>query len=423
MRVVLDHVGIAVADPEASLAFFEDVLGLRVEASEDVLPQQTRTHFLPVGGARLELLQALTPDSPVGRFLARRGPGLHHITLRVENLDALLAHVRARGLRLVDAEPRPGADGSRVAFLHPDAAHGVLVEFVEVRPQRPNLDVVRLAIGDMQVSVVHDGLFRLDGGAMFGVVPRTLWEKKVAADERNRIQLSMRPLVVEGEWGRLLIDCGAGDKWSSKEREIYGFDRTRHLDHALETLGLTASDVSLVVPTHLHFDHVGGATMRVGERLVPRFPNARYCIRRAEWEDATHPHARNKASYLAQDFVPLHEAGVVDFFDGDLDVRPGVRVERTGGHTGQHQIVRITGGSRVLVFAADLIPTTAHVEDPWIMGYDLFPVETLAVKQRMIREAIEHEHLVVFEHDPVVPVGIIRERDGRRFVEPVRYTN
>jgi glyoxylase-like metal-dependent hydrolase (beta-lactamase superfamily II) len=310
-----------------------------------------------------------------------------------------------------------------VAFLHPSAAHGVLVEFVEAPSRGADLSVVSLPLGEMRVSVLHDGLFRLDGGAMFGVVPRTLWEKRASADDRNRIQLSMRPLLIEAEWGRLLVDCGAGDKWSERERDIYAFDRASHLDHALERVGLTAADIPLVVPTHLHFDHAGGGTTREGDRLVPRFPNARYLVRRAEWEDATHPHARNRASYLPQDFVPLDEAGVIDFFEGDIEVCPGVRVERTGGHTGQHQIVRVEAGSRMLLFPADLIPTTAHVDDPWIMGYDLFPVETLAVKQRLVREAIADEHLVVFEHDPVVPVGIIREREGRRFVEPVRYTS
>ena len=160
--------------------------------------------------------------------------------------------------------------------------------------------------------------------------------------------------------------------------------------------------------------------MKQAATLRPRFPQARYLIRAAEWQDATHPHERNRASYLRDDFVPLQEAGVVDFFDADFTVRPGVRVERTGGHTGQHQVVFIESGGRTAIFAADLIPTTAHIQDPWIMGYDLFPMETLEVKRRLIRTAIDHEHIIIFEHDPRVPAGYIRERDGRRFVEPLR---
>jgi glyoxylase-like metal-dependent hydrolase (beta-lactamase superfamily II) len=153
--------------------------------------------------------------------------------------------------------------------------------------------------------------------------------------------------------------------------------------------------------------------------LRPRFSRARYAIRAAEWDDATHPHERNRASYLADDFVPLRAAGAIDFFDGDREIRPGVRVVRTGGHTGQHQIVFIESGGKTAVFAADLVPTTAHIQDPWIMGYDLFPMETLAVKKQLLREAIERDYLIFFEHDPVVAAGYIRERDGKRFVEQI----
>ena len=162
--------------------------------------------------------------------------------------------------------------------------------------------------------MLYDGPFKLDGGAMFGVVPRTLWEQKTAADERHRIQLAMRPLLVEAAWGRMLIDCGAGDKMGPKERDIYALDRTRALDQALSEAGLSAGDIDIVLATHLHFDHFGGATSRSPEgKLVPRFPRARYVIRTAEWYDATHPHERNRASYLQDDFVPLQEAGVIDF--------------------------------------------------------------------------------------------------------------
>lgn len=286
-----------------------------------------------------------------------------------------------------------------------------------------DLRIVRFAVGDLRVSVLHDGLFRLDGGAMFGIVPRVLWERKASADARHRIQLAMRPALVEGDWGRLLIDCGAGDKWSDKERDIYAFDRLRTLDHALADVGLSSDDIPLVVPTHLHFDHFGGATIRTADGVQPRFSRARHVIRRAEWHDATHPHERNRASYLPNDFEPLLAAGAIDFFDEDHEVRPGVRVVRTGGHTGQHQVIYIESGGQTAVFTADLIPTTAHIQDPWIMGYDLFPMETLQVKKRLVRQAIDHGHIVIFEHDPLVAAGYIRERDGRRFVEPVRYTN
>jgi methylmalonyl-CoA epimerase len=415
VKAVLDHVGIAVGDLGQALAFYRDALGLEVEAPELVESQRVRAHFIPVGESALELLEATAPESAIARYVDKRGPGIHHITLRVEDIRAALAQLKARGVRLVDAEPRPGAEGALVAFIHPAAAHGVLVELKQAPPPAVSLKTAKVAWGDLELTTLHDGSFRLDGGAMFGVVPRTLWQKKLPPDDRNRIQMAMRPLLVEGAWGRLLIDCGAGDKMDAKLRDIYAMDRTRHLDHALADAGLAASDIELVLATHLHFDHFGGATTTAG----PRFPKARYAIRAAEWEDATHPHERNRASYLQDDFVPLKTAGVVDFYDGDREIRPGIRVVRTGGHTGQHQIVFVESAGKTAVFTADLIPTTAHIQDPWIMGYDLFPMETLAFKKQFIREAIERSYLIFFEHDSLVAAGYIREKDGRRHVEAV----
>ena len=420
MRAILDHVGIAVRDIEQALAFYRDALGLEIEPAEDVTSQRVRAHVIPAGSSALELLEATAPDSAIAKYIERRGPGIHHITLRVEDLRAALAQLAARGVRLVDAEPRPGADGALVAFIHPSSAHGVLVELKQAARAPTDLSLTRLVLGDLQLTSLHDGLFRLDGGAMFGVVPRPLWEKKAAPDDRGRIQLAMRPLLVEGEWGRMIIDCGAGDKWAAKERDIYAFERQRHLDHALAEVGLTAEAIDVALATHLHFDHFGGATARTDAGLVPRFPCARYAIRSAEWLDALHPHERNRASYLRDDFVPLKDAGRVDFYEDDQAIRPGVRVVRTGGHTGQHQIVYLESAGKTAVFTADLIPTTAHVQIPWIMGYDLFPMETLAVKKRVIREAIDGEHLIFFEHDPLIAAGYIREHDRRLRVEAVR---
>ena len=417
MKAILDHVGIAVQNLDEALAFYRDALGLEIEAPEDVHSQNVRARFVPAGQSALELLEATAPESPIARYVQRRGPGLHHITLRVDDIGAALEHLRGRGIRLIDEHPRTGAEGALVAFIHPSAAHGVLVELKQGARASSVLSVMRMPWGDLELVSLHDGLFGLDGGAMFGVVPRVLWEQQAPPDDRNRILLSMRPLLVQAPWGRMMIDCGAGDKLSAKQREIYAFDRRRHLDHALAEAGVSPDAIDVALATHLHFDHFGGATARRDGMLRPRFPRARYAIRAAEWHDATHPHERSRASYLPDDFLPLTDAGVVDFYDDDRTIRPGVRVVRTGGHCAQHQIVFIESAGRTAVFTADLIPTTAHIRDAWIMGYDLYPMETLAFKQRFIREAIDREYLIFFEHDPLIAAGYIREEDGRRYVE------
>jgi methylmalonyl-CoA epimerase len=419
MKAILDHIGIAVEDIGAALAFYRDALGLEIEPPEDVASQRVRAHLIPAGESALELLEATAPDSPIARYLQRRGPGIHHITLRVDDIRAALDHLRARGVRLIDEQPRPGAQSALVAFIHPSAAHGVLVELKQAAPPLASLSPRRVPFGDLSLVSLHDGLFGLDGGAMFGVVPRTLWAPLAPPDDRNRIRLAARPLVVEAEWGRMMIDCGIGDKMDAKLRDIYAVHREQALDDALAAAGLTADSIDLVLATHLHFDHFGGATARRGGRIEPTFPRARYIIRAAEWEDATHPHERNRASYMVDDFVPLKDAGVVDFHDDDRTIRPGVRVVRTGGHCPQHQIVFVESAGKTAVFTADLIPTTAHIRDAWIMGYDLAPMETLAFKQRFIREAIDREYLIFFEHDPLVAAGYIRVKDGRRYVDQV----
>jgi methylmalonyl-CoA epimerase len=427
MKAVLDHVGIAVQDVAAALSFYRDALGLEIEAPEEVSSQRVRAHFIPVGGSSLELLEATAPNSPIRSFLDKRGPGLHHITLRVDDIHAAVAHLKARGLKLVDEQPRPGAEGSLVAFIHPSAAHGVLVELKQsavAADSRPHgsvartSEIARYALGDVELISVNDGFFGLDGGAMFGVVPRSLWSQKAPPDARNRIALAMRPLIVRGN-RTMIIDAGVGDKESAKFSDIYAFDRSRHLDHTLAEAGLSAEDIDIVLATHLHFDHAGGFTARdASGKLRPRFPRAQYIVRRGEWEDATHPNARNRASYLADNYLPLAEAGVLQLVDEDRSIMPGVRVQRTGGHTMHHQMVWIESAGKTAAFVADLIPTAAHLPDAWIMGYDLYPLDTLAAKPTFVKQAIERNALVFFEHDPTVMAGYLREEDGRPRVIP-----
>jgi len=275
-----------------------------------------------------------------------------------------------------------------------------------------------MQFGDLDLAPLWDGSFGLDGGAMFGVVPKPLWVKRAPADERNRIRLGLRPLLVRGAQ-TMIIDAGIGGKMDEKSVDIYAIDRARNLDHALAGAGVARDDIDIVLASHLHFDHAGGFTARTASgELVPAFPRARYVIRTAEWDDATHPHERNRASYIADNFVPLAEAGVLHLVADDQAIMPGVRVVRTGGHTMHHQIVMIESAGRTAVFTADLMPTSAHVDEPWIMGYDLYPMDTLAFKRTFVREAIDREYLIFFEHDPDIAAGYIREARGRKFVEP-----
>ena len=429
MKAVLDHIGIAVKDLQAALAFYRDALGLQIEASEEVASQHVRAHFVPVGGPALELLEATDPSSPIARYLDRKGPGLHHITLRVDDIHAALAHLKSRGARLIDEAPRPGAEGALVAFIHPAAAHGVLVELKqggsrravapEAAPAARNSRVERYAVGDFEVLSLSDGFLRLDGGAMFGVVPKPLWEKKAPPDARNRITIGMRPVIVRGA-RTMLIDAGLGDKEDAKFHDIYGVERGHHLDHSLAEAGLSPADIDIVVATHLHFDHAGGFTMRDRSGAVrPRFPRAQYIVRRGEWDDATHPNERNRASYLPDNFVPLASAGVLQLVDDDQTIMPGVKVRRTGGHTRHHQMVVIESGGQTAAFVADLCPTTAHLADNWLLGYDLYPLDMLNAKKAFLKEAADREILILFEHDPAIAAGYVREEHGTRHLIPV----
>jgi methylmalonyl-CoA epimerase len=424
MKAILDHIGIAVKDVNAALAFYRDALGLEIENAEDVASQRVRAHFVPVGESKLELLEATAPDSAIAKYVDKRGPGLHHITLRVADIHAAVTQLKARGVRLIDDRPRPGAEGALIAFVHPSAAHGVLVELKQAalspQPSAPTPDSrnQRFTLGNIELISVCDGFIGLDGGSMFGTIPKPLWEKKAPADDRNRIAMAMRPLVVRGA-RTMLIDAGLGDKENEKFHDIYRVDRRRNLDHALADAGLSPEDIDIVLASHLHFDHAGGFTIRDADgRLRPRFPRAQYVVRRGEWEDATHPHERNRASYLLDNYVPLADAGVLQLVDDDQTIMPGVKVRRTGGHTMHHQMIVIESGGKTAAFVADLIPMTAHAPNAWIMGYDLYPMDTLAAKRQFIEDAIEREILVFFEHDPVVAAGHIREENGKRVVAP-----
>jgi glyoxylase-like metal-dependent hydrolase (beta-lactamase superfamily II) len=270
------------------------------------------------------------------------------------------------------------------------------------------------AVGDARVTVLHDGTIALDGGAMFGVVPRVVWEKRDPPDERNRVTLGLNVALIESGGKRVLVDTGMGERWSEKEVRMYRIDRSTTLLGGLRARGLGPEDIDVVVNTHLHFDHAGGNTRVEGGRVVPAFPRARYVAQRGEWDDATHPHERSRASYRADDFVPVAEAGQLDLIDGEAEVAPGVRAVRVGGHTTHHQMVVVESGGETLVVPTDLLPTASHLPLPFVMGYDLFPVATLEAKRKLLDAAVEGGWRILFYHDPRTPVGRVR-RDGEAY--------
>jgi len=276
-------------------------------------------------------------------------------------------------------------------------------------------------LGRWRIHAIQAGGQKLDGGAMFGVVPKTLWERRTPADERNRIQLGMRCLLIEHEIGHVLIDTGAGNKEDEKFYSIYGIENRgtkgpTALEDGLAEVGVKPTDIAMVISSHLHFDHAGGNTMRndVGA-IVPSFPNARYVIQRGEYEWATHTNERTAASYFPHNFEPLRATGQMELIDGDREIITGIHSVKTPGHTPHHQGLLIDGGNdEVAFYIADLAPTAAHLPLAWIMGYDVEPLVTLETKRRILKRAVDENWHVIFEHDPFMAWCQI-ENDGKAY--------
>ncbi len=272
-----------------------------------------------------------------------------------------------------------------------------------------------MQFGDYRVEIVPDAEFRLDGGAMFGVVPHALWSKVCPPDAQNRIRMNMNCLFIEAGRERILIETGIGDKWSAKHAAMYGIERARPLRESVEAItGSAPGDITIVINTHLHFDHAGGnTTLDEDSRVVPTFPNARYFVSRAEYEHAEHPHERDRASYLPDNWRPLRESGQLELKPDAYEVAPGLTLETVAGHSRTMQCARLERGGQTLYSFADLVPMRAHVPLAWIMGYDLFPVETLEAKKRLLPQAARENWLCFFYHDPDVPLCRIVEEDGK----------
>lgn len=277
-----------------------------------------------------------------------------------------------------------------------------------------------MIFGDYRIEIIPDTEFRLDGGAMFGVVPRPLWERVSPPDEFNRVRLNMNCVFIDTGKDRVLIETGIGEKWSEKEIAMYGIYRDRPFSRALRDIaGCGPEDITIVINTHLHFDHAGGNTIfsdgnnqpeTSSGRAVPQFPNARYLVSSKELQHANLPHERDRASYRAENWEPLAASGQLEQMPDYYEAVPGLTVVTERGHSETMQTWRLDRGGKTLYGFADLVPTRHHVPLPWIMAYDLYPVETLNFKKRILPLAAEEGWYCHFYHDPDTPVcKLIRE--------------
>ncbi|MDP8205270.1 MAG: MBL fold metallo-hydrolase [Candidatus Electryonea clarkiae] len=274
-----------------------------------------------------------------------------------------------------------------------------------------------MKFGDFELFIIDDGKFRLDGGAMFGIVPKVLWSKTDESDENNRILLSANCLLIKTGKDVVLIDNGMGGKWNDKSSEMFAVEQPRRLMKELAGYGVAKEDLTHMILSHLHFDHAGGSTyIDDNGQVTPQFPNARYIMQKGEWDVAHNPTPRDKASYLPDNLDPLMEAGLVQLVDGDTEVLPGITMIRTGGHTDYHCIIRIESGGNTAWFLADLIPTSSHVQVPFVMGYDLFPQKTMEFKEKFLKEAFEENHLLIFEHGPVLKAGHLGKNERGKWI-------
>ncbi|GAB3935612.1 MBL fold metallo-hydrolase [Larkinella terrae] len=259
----------------------------------------------------------------------------------------------------------------------------------------------------MKLQIIDTGFFKLDGGAMFGVVPKTLWSKHNPADDRNLCTWAMRCLLVENGNRLLLVDTGMGDKQDARFFSFYEPHGEASLLTSIHQAGYSEKDITDVLLTHLHFDHVGGAVYRASDRLLPTFSAATYWSHSEHWQWATHPNPREKASFLKENMEPLQESGQLQFLDKNSFAFPNVDLRQVDGHTEKMTLPIFKFGDRTIAYVADLIPSSAHIALPWIMSYDVRPLLTLEEKTRLLQQAADGNWILVFEHDPLFEAATV----------------
>jgi len=278
--------------------------------------------------------------------------------------------------------------------------------------------VHRTTIGDFELTVFSDGTYFLDGGTFFGVIPKVMWEKKMRADEKNRVRTGLNSLLVRTGERNVLIETGIGNKLSERMTKFYG-QPAELLDH-MHAAGVAPDDIDIVINTHLHFDHCGWNTVLDTERVVATFPRAKYFVQEGEWQHARRQFARDRISYISENYDPLIETGQMELLRGSREIVPGISVQVFPGHTAHMQAVIIESGARKACYISDLIPTRAHIDITWGMAFDLFPVETIESKKKYYSESIPQKWLTVFTHDPGQPWAYVeRDAQGQLVAQPL----
>lgn len=267
----------------------------------------------------------------------------------------------------------------------------------------------RITLGDFELSIFSDGLYPLDGGAFFGVVPKVMWSKKVSSDERNFVMAGLNSLLIRTGKQNILVETGIGNKLSERMIKIYG-QPAKLLDN-LSAAGVAPDDIDIVINTHLHFDHCGWNTVRRGDQVVATFPRAKYCVQEGEVLHGHGRHIRDAMSYISENYDPLVKSGQMELLRGDREIVPGVSVRVFPGHTFHMQAVIVTSGGKTACYISDLIPTAAHIDPTWVMAFDLSPIDTINSRQRYFGEALPGKWLTVFTHGADVPWAYI-EKDG-----------
>ena len=267
----------------------------------------------------------------------------------------------------------------------------------------------RMNLGDFELSIFSDGVYPLDGGAFFGVVPKVMWSRKAACDEKNFVKAGLNSLLVRTGKQNVLIETGIGNKLSEKMEKIYG--QPAKLVENLEAGGINLEEIDIVINTHLHFDHCGWNTVRAGDRVRATFPRAKYYAQEGEWRHAQEQHIRDAVSYIGDNYNPLVESGQMELLRGDQEIAPGIAVKVFPGHTAHMQAVVVTSGGKTACYISDLIPTSAHIDLTWVMGFDLYPLQTIDSRRVYYAQALPEKWLTVFTHDDAIPWAYV-EKDS-----------